>query len=133
MKLDKPLYHGTSKASAIFIISGDGFNAPIHLTEDKERAIHYARAATAYLENLVKEENRQIIANGCALFTFHSVPDKSMLVLDDYNLTAEPNQWKYLKPIKGLRHFTVEYNPLIVSGEEEDLRLRCFAIGMWRR
>jgi len=132
MKLDKPLYHGTSKAAAIFILSY-GFNSPIHFTEDKEQAIHYARAATAYLENYVKEEGTELIADGCALFTFHSLPDKSMLVPDDYNPTAEPCQWKYLKSIKGLRHFTVEYHPLIFSDEEEHLRLRCFAIGMWRR
>lgn len=132
MKLDKPLYHGTSKASAIFIIAGDGFKAPVHLTEDKERAIHYARAATAYLENYAKEENIQLIANGCALFTFNSVPNKSLLVLDNYNPTAEPGQWKYLKPIRGLEHFTIEYSPLVVTNDEEHLRLRCFAIGMWR-
>lgn len=133
IKLEKPLYHGTSKAAAIFIIGGNGFNAPIHLTEDKDRAIHYARAATAYLERLVKDEGGKLIADGCALFTFNSVPDKNMLVHDDYNPTAEPNQWKYLKPIRGLQHFTVEYYPLIISDDEEHLRLQCFAIGMWRK
>jgi len=130
-KLEKPLYHGTSKASAIFIIGGFGFNAPVYLTENKEEAIHYAKAATAYLERLARDEGSKPIAEGYALFTFQSVPDKSSLTPDDYS-PDEPNQWKYLKPIRGLQHFVVEYYPFIVS-EEEHLRLQCFAIGMWRR
>lgn len=131
-KLDKPLYHGTSKASAIMIVGGYPFNAPIYLTEKKEAAIHYAKAATPYLENLAQEEGSYPIADGYALFTFHSVPDKTLLVKDDYNLDAEPDQWKYTKPIRGLAHFSIEYHPLEVS-KEEHMRLLCFAIGMWRK
>ena len=132
-RLEKPLYHGTSKAAAIYIIGGYGLNAPVYLTEDKAQAIHYARAATAYVEQMTKDEGCSLIAEGCALFTFRSIPDKNKLVLDDYNPDAEPNQWKYQAPIKGLQHFLVEYCPLIVADEFERLRLRCFAIGMWRR
>ncbi|GAI77498.1 unnamed protein product, partial [marine sediment metagenome] len=66
MKLDKPLYHGTSKASAIYIVGGYGFNPPIHLIENRDKAIHYARAATAYLEGFVKDEGKKLIADGCA-------------------------------------------------------------------
>lgn len=131
-KLAKPLYHGTSKASAIMIVGGYGLNAPVHLTEDKRRAEHYAKAATAYLEKVCKEEGNKPIADGYAVFTFTSVPDKEHLVVDDYNLEAEPSQWKYLKSIRGLRHFTAEYHLLEVS-REEHLRLQCFAIGMWSR
>lgn len=132
IKLDKPLYHGTSKASAIMIIGGDGFNQPIYLTEDKKRAEHYAKAATAYLETLAKDEGSKPIADGYAIFTFRSIPNEDYLIIDDYNLDEEQRQWKYLKGIKGLQHFTVEYHSLQVS-KEEHLRLRCFAIGMWRR
>lgn len=130
-KLDKPLYHGTSKAAAIFICGGDGFKPPIYLTEDKQRAEHYAKAGTAYLEDKAKEEHQKLIADGYAIFTFKSVPDATYLVVDDYS-EGEPGQWKYTKPIRGLRHFTVEFQPLAVT-DEERLRLCCFAIGMWRR
>jgi len=54
MKLDKPLYHGTSNAASIFIVGGYGLKAPVYLTSDKDRAIHYAKAATAYLERMLK-------------------------------------------------------------------------------
>lgn len=131
-KLDAPLYHGTSKAAAIYIVGGYGFNAPIHLTADKKRAEHYAKAATAYLEKLCNEKGTKPIADGYAIFTFRSVPDKDDLVVDDYNLIAEPDQYKYLKPIRGLAHFTAEYHPLKVSNETH-LSLQCFAIGMWSR
>lgn len=130
-KLDKPLYHGTSKASAILALGIDGFNAPIYLTEDKREAQHYAKAATAYLEKIAREEGSTLIAEGCAVVTFNSVPDKDQLIVDDYNLEAEPGQWKYLKRIRGLQHFHIDYFSLETS-EEEHLRLVCFAIGMWR-
>lgn len=132
MKLDKPLYHGTSKASAIMIVGGDGFNSPVYLTEDKKKAEHYARAATAYLEDHARKNGNKLIADGYAIFTLDSVPNEDYLVVDDYNLDAEQGQWKYLKGIRGLQHFTVEYRSL-EAGEEEHLRLRCFAIGMWQR
>ena len=133
-KLEKPLYHGTSAASAIFIIGGYGFNPPLYLTEDKAAAIHYARAATAYLERYLEEEaqGNKPIKDGFALFTFYSVPDKECLIPDDYNPEAEPNQWKYTKRLKGLSHFRCEYFPLDVN-KDERIRLQCFAIGMWRR
>jgi len=130
-KLDKPLYHGTSRAAAA-LIHAYGFKAPIHLTEDKGRANRYARAATAYLEKLAKDEGARPVASGCALFTFSSVPDRRLLVPDDYNLTDEPGQWKYLDPIIGSSHFSVDFYPLIITDEFERLRLECFAIGMWR-
>ena len=129
-KLEKPLYHGTSRASAIMVVGGNGLNAPVYLTEDKKRSVHYAKAATAYLENHAKKNGHKLIAGGYAIFTLTSVPDKDRLMIDDYNLEAEAGQWKYLKSILGLRHFTVEYHPLDVSNEEH-LRLQCFAIGMW--
>jgi len=131
-KLDKPLYHGTSKASAIMIVGGYGFTAPVYLTDDKRRAEHYAKAATAYLEKHASKNGNKLIADGYAIFTFRSVPDKDCLIVDDYNLTAENGQWKYLKSIRGLQHFTAEYHPLEVS-EEEYMSLQCFAIGMWSR
>jgi len=130
-KLNKPLYHGTSKASAIMIVGGDGFNQPVCLTEDKKQAEHYAKAATAELEKLCQDEGGTLIAEGYAIFTFTSTPNKDYLVVDDYNLDAEPGQWKYLKGIRGLQHFTVEYHPLEVD-DDEHLRLQCFTIGMWR-
>ena len=130
-QLDKPLYHGTSKAAAIMIVGGCGLNSPVHLTEDKKAAIHYAKSATAYLEKVANDEGTKLIADGYAVFTFNSLPNKDYLVIDDYNTDAEPNQWKYLKAIRGLRHFTVEYHPLEVN-DDEHLRLQCFAIGMWR-
>ena len=132
MKLNKPLYHGTSKASAIMIVGGDGLNPPVYLTEDKKRAEHYAKAATAYLEKHAKAEGHKLIAEGYAVFTFTSVPDKDHLVVDEYNLEAEKGQWEYQKRIRGLRHFTIEYHPLQVS-DDEHLRLQCFAIGMWSK
>lgn len=132
-KLDKPLYHGTSKVSAIMIVGGCGFNAPLYLTEDKRYAEHYAKAATAYLESMAKEKGLKLIADGYAIFTFHSLPNTDYLKVDDYNLEAdsEKGQWKYRKNIRGLQHFTVEYHPLQVD-DHEHLRLQCFAIGMWR-
>lgn len=133
MKLDKPLYHGTSKASAIMIVGGYGLNPPIHLTENRDGAIHYARAATAYLGRLAKDEGKELIITGCALFTFNSVPDKLLLKPDSYNPTAELNQWIYPKRIVSTSHFSVEYFPLEVKDDYEYLALQCFAIGMWRR
>lgn len=130
-KLEKPLYHGTTNAASIMII-GNGFNAPIHLTESEQSAFHYAKAATAYLEHLAKEEGLQPIADGWAVFTFLSLPNKNLLIPDDYNPPLEPNQWVYGKPIKGLQHFTVRRGKLEVT-QEEHLRLQCFAIGMWRK
>lgn len=130
-KLNKFLYHGTSAAAAIYIYGGDGFNAPVYLTEKKNDAIHYAKAATAYLEDAAKEKGIHLIKEGYALFTFRSVPDITYLKIDDYNPGCELNQWKYLNRIKGLRHFKVEFHILDVS-EGERLRLCCFAIGMWR-
>lgn len=129
-KLEKPLYHGTSKASAIMIIGGDGLKVPVYLTEDKKRAEHYAKAATAYLEGHAKKNGNKLIADGYAVFTFRSIPNKGELVIDDYNLEAETGQWIYQKSIRGLQHFTVEYHPLNVD-EDEHMRLQCFAIGMW--
>ena len=129
-KLEKPLYHGTSKASAMYIYSY-GFKAPVYLTEDKQAAFHYAKAATAYLEHEAKENGHKLIADGWAVFTFRSVPNKINLVLDNYNSQAEPGQWKYERPIRGLAHFTAQYGELEVT-DEERLYLQCFAIGMWR-
>lgn len=129
-KLDRPLYHGTSAAAAIFILCY-GFKAPVHLTEDEQSAIHYAKAATAYVEHEAKEDNHKLIRDGWAVFTFYSVPNKMHLVPDDYNPQAEPGQWRYENPIRGLKHFTIQYGELNVT-EEENLYLRCFAIGMWR-
>lgn len=131
-KLDKPLYHGTSNAASIFIVGGYGFKAPVYLTANKERAIHYAKAATAYLEKICKDEGGKLIAEGYAVFAFHSLPDLKELRTDDYNSNAEPDQFIYQKPIRGLRHFAIERHNLEVD-EEEHLRLECFAIGMWRR
>lgn len=131
-KLGKPLYHGTTNAASIMIVGGYGFNTPIHLTEDEQAAFHYANAATAYLEHLAKEEGWKLIADGWAVFTFHSLPNKNFLIPDDYNPQAEPNQWIYTKSIKGLSHFTVRRGKLEVT-EEEHLYLQCFAIGMWRK
>jgi hypothetical protein len=130
-KLDKPLYHGTSAAAAVYICGGRGFNAPLYLTENKEAAVHYAKAATAYVEGKAKENGARLIKDGYAVFTFRSVPNEKELVIDDYS-EKEPGQWKYLSPLRGLHHFTVELNPLIAD-EIERLYLQCFAIGMWRR
>lgn len=130
-KLETPLYHGTSRAAAILICGGHGFNAPLYLTENREAAIHYAKAATAYLEAAVRERGGKLMAEGYALFTFRNVPNRNYLSLDTYS-SMEPGQWKYLKQLSGLRHFTFESYPLAVS-QEEHLRLQCFAIGMWRR
>jgi hypothetical protein len=131
-KLDKLLYHGTSNAASIFIVGGNGLNAPVHLCEDKCRAEHYAKAATAYLEDMSRKESNKPIATGYAVFTFHSLPSRDYLIEDDYNPKAEPGQYKYTKPIKGLQHFTVERYPLEIT-DAERLRLYCFAIGMWKR
>ncbi len=131
-KLDQPLYHGTSNAASIFIVGGNGLNAPVHLCKDKHRAEHYAKAATAFLEDISQKEGSQPIATGYAIFTFHSLPSRDYLIEDDYNPEAEPGQYKYTKPIKGLQHFTVERYPLEIT-DDERLRLCCFAIGMWRK
>jgi len=130
-KLDKPLYHGTSNAASIFIVGGYGLKSPVYLTADKERAIHYAKAATAYLERHAKDEGCKLIAEGYALFTFYSLPNADELSPDDYS-PNEPNQFIYRKPIKGLNHFSVERHPLEVD-DSEHLRLQCFAIGMWSK
>jgi len=131
-KLDKPLYHGTSKVSALYIVGGDSLHAPVYLTENKQRAIHYAKAATAYLEYKAKEIGKELWADGYAVLTFTSLPNEDYLTVDDYNLDAEPHQWKYNKPIRGLQHFTVEYEPLVAT-EDVKMSLVCFAIGMWQR
>lgn len=131
MKLDTPLYHGTSNAASILIVGGEGFKGPVYLTADKERAIHYAKAATAYLEKLVKDSGGRLFADGYAVFTFTSLPDKDGLCPDDWS-PGEPDQFVYHKPIRGLRHFTVERYPL-EADDDEKLRLSCFAIGMWQR
>ncbi len=131
MKLDKPLYHGTSNAASIMIVGGYGFNAPVYLTTDRERAIHYAKAGTAYLERHARDEGYKLIAEGYALFTFYSLPDIDNLSLDDYS-PNELDQFIYRKPIKGLKHFSIERFPLDVDNDEH-LRLQCFAIGMWSR
>ena len=130
-KLDKPLYHGTSSAASIMIVGGYGFKAPVYLTADKRAALHYAKAATAYLEKIAEEEGSELIADGYALFTFHSLPNSEELIPDDYS-PNEPNQFVYRKPIRGLRHFWVERFPLEVEPDER-LRLVCFAIGMWSK
>ena len=130
-KLEKPLYHGTSSASSVMIVGATGFKAPVYLTEDRRAAEHYAKAATAYLIYLCKEKDTHPITDGYSIFTFTSVPDENYLIVDDYS-DEEPGQWKYLKSIRGLRHFTVERYPFDPD-EEELMRLVCFAIGMWRK
>lgn len=130
-KLKKPLYHGTSRASAILIIGGHGFNAPVHLTENKQAAVHYAKAAAAYLEHSAQRDSKELIASGWVVFEFRSIPNEKYLRPDDYNPSAEPNQWKYTKRIRGSQHYTTQSGDLDVT-EEERLRLQCFAIGMWR-
>ena len=129
-KIDKPLYHGTSAAAAAFIVGGYGFKTPLFLTEDKRAAIHYAKAATAYLERMAKDAGYKLISDGFAVFTFHSIPDQSKLVPDPYS-DKEPGQWKYLGSIRGLNHFTVERQALQVD-DTQRLALESFAIGMWR-
>lgn len=131
-RLHKPLYHGTSNAASIMIVGGFGLKAPVYLTSDKCRAEHYAKAATAYLEKHAGDNGNKLIAEGYAIFTFHSIPNENELIIDDYNLEAEQGQWKYLKDIRGLQHFTIERYPL-EADEAEHLRLQCFAIGMWSR
>ena len=131
-ELEKPLYHGTSKVSAIMIVGGYALRAPVYLTEDKKSAIHYAQCATAYLEHHAKGNGTKLWAQGYAVLTFASLPNKDYLVKDDYNEDAEPGQWKYLRPIRGLRHFTVDYEPFVYN-EREHLHLVSFAIGMWKR
>ena len=132
MKLNRLLYHGTSATSAVLIIGVSGFRTPIHLTESRDAAVHYGKAAEAYVERLAKEENGKLLKEGYAVFTFTHIPDMTALVVDDYNLTAEPGQWKYLKPIRDMHYLHVEYFPLEVD-EYERLALQCFAIGMWRK
>ena len=131
IKLNGSLYHGTSNAASILIVGDNGFKAPIYLTSDKDRAIHYAKAATAYLENHAKDNKTKLIADGYAIFTFNSLPNTGELLPDDYS-PNEPDQYIYCKPIRGLRHFSIERYPLEVSPDEH-LRLQCFAIGMWAR
>jgi len=131
-KLDKLLYHGTTAMAAVYACgTNEGFRAPVYLTESKERAEHYAKAAAAYIEHEAKERGIKLIKEGYAIITFRSLPNKDFLKPDDYNPEAEPNQWIYLKPIVGYRHFSVEYHPLEAT-DEQRLYLRCFAIGMWR-
>lgn len=132
-KLEKPLYHGTASATADLILIY-GFNAPIYLTESKEAAVHYARAAAAYTEYWAGKEGVELTKEqkGYAIFTFLSVPNQNALEIDDYNLAAEKGQWIYAKRIFGLEHFKVERHRL-VADDEERLRLCCFAIGMWRK
>lgn len=130
-KLTKPLYHGTSNAASIFIVGGYGFKAPVYLTTNKERAIHYAKAATAYLEKHAEDEGAKLIADGYAVFTFNSLPNANELRPDDYS-PNEPDQFVYRQSIRSLQHYTVERYPL-EADENEKMRLTCFAIGMWRR
>jgi len=127
-KLEKPLYHGTAKALLPRIIA-DGFKPPIYLCESKERAIHYAKAACAYVEDEIGVSERY---KGCVVFTFKSVPDKNALVVDDYNPQAEPGQWKYVGKLSSDRHYTFEEFKLDAD-KHERLRLKCFAIGMWQK
>lgn len=129
--LGKPLYHGTSNAASLLIVGEEKFKAPIYLTSDKKRAEHYAKAITAWHERLARKEGDTLIADGCAVFTFTSVPDPTLLKQDDYNPTQEPNQWIYPKPIRGLRHYSIERFPLEVD-DSTRLSLECFAIGMRR-
>ena len=131
VKLDRPLYHGTSNASSIMIIRVSGFKAPVYLTTDRQRAEHYAKAATAYLEQYAKDEGGSLIAEGYAVFTFRSLPNIDHLSPDDYS-PNEPDQYVYQGRIGSLSHFVIDRYPLDVTPEEH-LRLQCFAIGMWRR
>lgn len=130
-KLEKPLYHGTSTAASLVIEVNNKFHLPIYLCEDREMAIHYAKASTVFAEHVAQEDGFNLIADGYALLTFTSLPDKEGLEIDDYNPEAEPNQFKYTKPIRGMAHCTVETFPLELT-ESERLRLMCYAIGMRR-
>lgn len=139
IKLDKPLYHGTSAHSAILIYGGGGFRSPVYLTENYKDAEHYAKSATAYLENYAKENNGKLFKEGYAIFTFiklpevkgvNAIPFNQLLITDDYNPDAEKDQWVYKRPIKSVC-YSIEYHPLEVTPEEH-LSLQCFAIGMWR-
>ena len=132
-KLERPLYHGTSGASAYHITHYlSPFDAPLYLTEHKDAAVHYAKCATAYLLREAAKAETKLLADGYALFTFTSLPNKDYLGKDDYNEDAEPDQFKYLKPVKGYSHYTVEYYPFVYN-EREHLHLVTFAIGMWSR
>ena len=127
-KLPKPLYHGTYAGAAI-LVGIRGFRAPIYLAEDKRIARHYARAAAAYVEDYAEREGIKLLKKGYAIFTFYSLPNRAYLVPDTY-ATEERGQWIYLRPIRGLQHYTVRYYPLVAS-KGERLRLYTFAIGMW--
>lgn len=141
-KLDKPLYHGTCAHFAKIInakccLGRNSFRLPLYLTDNKDMAIHYAQAATAYTENLASEENVQLYKTGYAIFTFTSLPVSkddtldNILTIDDYNLDYEKGQYKYLRDIRTVC-YQLEYFPLEVS-QEEHLKLQCFAFGMWRQ
>ena len=129
MKLDKPLYHGTSAASALCIAAGERLKVPVYLTENKTAAEHYGKAACAYLEHFARKNGSSVLKEGYAILTFTSVPDKNLLRIDDYN-EAERGQWTYPRPL-GLKHCSIEYHSL-EADDSEKLRLCCFAIGMWQ-
>ena len=132
-RLKTPLYHGTSAASAYHITHYlSPFDAPLYLTEHKEMALHYAQCATAYISRQAQTEGVKLLADGYALFTFHSLPNKDYLVPDDYNENAEPDQFKYLKPLKGISHYTLSFYPFEYN-EREHLHLVSYAMGMWAR
>lgn len=130
-KLSRPLYHGTSNAVSVMVVGGYGLNAPVYLTSDKRRAEHYAKAATAYLEETAQKNGGKLFAEGYAILTFTSLPNKEYLCEDNYS-PNEPDQYIYKGKILGLRHFTVERHSLEVDADEH-LRLQCFAIGMWSK
>lgn len=128
MRLEKLLYHGTARALAESILRY-GFELPIYLTENKEAAVHYARAAAAYVEAKMPD-----VAKGYSVFTLQSLP--RLPRPDDYS-EGEKGQWVLPATTKTKRLYlngqhTWEHFDLIAD-ESERLRLQCFAIGMWSR
>lgn len=117
------VYHGTSNARAFTMKRYGAAFLPLYVTDDRERAEHYAKARTAHD---IYVGGREDISP--AIFAIE-VPDTA-LAIDDYNTEKEPDQFKLLHPDKYLPFINVTtlepWNP----DKAERLALVSFCIGM---
>lgn len=130
------LYHGTCGAFLPRITqlglqpNPDG-GKYVYLTSDKKRAEHYSFIWTgALMFQLEEREMPMVPPKGVVVEV--EVPDELVMV-DEYNLEAEPDQYKVLGKIKPkmMRDFHEVKHPKL-NKYEERLRAQCLMIGVAR-
>ena len=118
VKLDRPLYHGTSFIRGLYIYV-EGFKPPIYATTNLRRAIHYARARAA----LDGDDKYSI-------FTIVKLPKGTTAIADTYS-RAEPDQFIITSKIPLYSWKRRDYR--LKATKEELVRLQAFATAMsWR-